>query len=371
MLRVYCLSKSASLRIFAAFCACLAAAVITGCGSVAYYGQATAGHLALLSKRRPIDKVLADPAVPQIVKTKLSLVQDIRRFASSSLQLPDNDSYRSYADLNRRYVVWNVFATPTLTLEPIESCFVIIGCLTYRGYYSETKARAFAAELRQAGNDVYVGGVAAYSTLGWFDDPVLNTMLYWDDRRLARLIFHELTHQLLYVKDDTLFNESFATNFAEIGLRRWSSLTGTNKQNAHQHTANPETLRELDFIGMIQDTQRSLTTLYASTQNDPEKLAQKKKIFDELRASYLVFKQRWKNYDGYDEWMNTDLNNAKIASVVTYHSYDEAFQHLLAQSDHELEQFIAKVKAIAALDEIRRHDCLRALVTNKEHQCGT
>ena len=323
----------------------------------------------MLSKRQPIEKVLADDEVPEIVKTKLRLVQKVRRFASSALLLPDNDSYLSYADLKRRYVVWNVFATPALSLQPIESCFVVVGCLNYRGYYKEADARAFAAELRAAGHDVYIGGVAAYSTLGWFSDPVINTMLYWDDRRLARLIFHELTHQLLYVKNDTLFNESFATNFAEIGLQKWyQSETGGETNNTQKLPEN-DTARELDFIGMIQRAQQTLTTLYASGDSGPQKRARKAAIFNELQQEYQLFKQRWSNYDGYDEGMSTDLNNAKIASVVTYHSYDDAFKHLLEQSDHQLAQFIDKVRAIAALDDMHRHECLKALSINKDHQC--
>ena len=327
------------------------------------------GHLSMLSKRQPIEDVLSAPDVPEIVKTKLRLVQEVRRFASSELLLPDNDSYLSYADLKRRFVVWNVFATPALSLQPVESCFVVVGCLSYRGYYKEADARAFAAELRAAGNDVYIGGVAAYSTLGWFDDPVLNTMLYWDDRRLARLIFHELTHQLLYVKNDTLFNESFATNFAEIGLEKWYEQRKPGASNDAQQTAEHDTAREIDFIAMIQRTQQTLATLYASDAGDRKKQEQKTNIFNALQHEYQAFKQRWSGYDGYDDWMTNDLNNAKIASVVTYHSYDDAFKHLLEQSDYELAEFIEKVKSIAALDTERRHKCLETLSIDKEHRC--
>ena len=327
------------------------------------------GHLSMLSKRQPIEDVLAAPDVPEIVKTKLRLVQQVRRFASTELLLPDNNSYLSYADLKRRFVVWNVFATPALSLQPVESCFVVVGCLSYRGYYKEADARAFAAELRAAGNDVYIGGVAAYSTLGWFDDPVLNTMLYWDDRRLVRLIFHELTHQLLYVKNDTLFNESFATNFAEIGLRKWNERQKPAGLNNAQQTVDNDAAREIDFIAMIQRTQQTLANLYASTASDLKKREEKASIFSALQHEYAAFKQRWSNYDGYDDWMTTDLNNAKIASVVTYHSYDDAFKHLLEQSDHQLARFIEKVKSIAALDTERRHKCLETLSMDREHRC--
>ena len=342
--------------------------LLAGCSTLAYYGQATGGHLHIMANRQPIDQAINDPKVPTAVKDKLRLVQEIRAFASDNLLLPNNDSYRSYANINRRYVVWKVFATPALSLQPIESCFLVVGCLSYRGYYREADAEAYAQELRAANHDVYVGGVAAYSTLGWFDDPVLNTMLYWDDRRLARLIFHELTHQLLYVKHDALFNESFATNFAEIGLQRWLASRESEK-NAPPPSTESERAREIDFISMIQNTQQQLAAIYESKADDTSKLQRKAAVFSTLVQEYALFKNRWSDYAGYDEWMNKDMNNAKISSVVTYHSYDKAFQHLLRQARDRLDIFVEKVRAIAALEKTARHECLRELNENESYQC--
>lgn len=326
------------------------------------------GHVELLLKRRPITEALSDDTLGPETKEKLRLVQKIRHFASVELKLPDNDSYRSFADIERRYVVWNVFATPALSLIPIESCFFVVGCLSYRGYYDEANAQAFADELRVAGHDVYVGGVAAYSTLGWFDDPVLNTMLYWDDRRLARLIFHELTHQLVYVKNDALFNESLATSFADIGLQRWL-LAPENNTLSQNDSVELDKARELDFIQMILGAQRRLDGLYASESSIEIKRKNKAAIFAELLREYEQFKNKWAGYNGYDDWMLKDLNNAKIASVVTYHSYDKSFQHLLQQVDNELPRFIKQVKAIANLGAKERHACLRELNLDKDFRC--
>ena len=309
--RVYCPSKFRRLRIFQLSLAWFCLFTLTGCTTIAYYSQATAGHVELLLKRRPISEALSDNTLSDDVKAKLREVQKIRKFATTELSLPDNDSYKSFADIERPYVVWNVFATPELSLIPIESCFFVVGCLSYRGYYAESDAETFAEELRAAGHDVYVGGVAAYSTLGWFDDPVLNTMLYWDNRRLAKLIFHELTHQLVYVKNDALFNESLATSFADIGLQRWLAIPaeGVPKNN---NTLESSKARELDFIQMILVAQRQLETLFASNLNIEKKRHDKKAIFENLLLSYEEFKQKWSGYTGYDDWMKKDLNNAKM-----------------------------------------------------------
>ena len=341
---------------------------LVGCSSLSYYGQAAKGHLSLMAKRRPVEAVIADPAVATAIKEKLQLVQQARTFASASLHLPVNGSYRSYADIERRYVVWNVFAAPALSLQPVESCFFMVGCLSYRGFYHQADANAYANTLRAAGHDVYVGGVAAYSTLGWFDDPVLNTMLYWDDRRLVRLIFHELTHQLIYVKDDALFNESFATSFAELGLQRWLRNRADDVES-YTSSAVDTRAREIDFFNLLKTTQQQLADIYTSNTDDGLKLQRKAEAFDSLQQQYAAFKRRWSNYDGYDDWMQHDMNNAKISSVVTYHSYDKAFKNLLEQANDRLDIFIEKVKAIAALEEIARHACLNKLNEDKSHQC--
>jgi predicted aminopeptidase len=192
------------------FCAVALIALVAGCQSLAYYTQAIGGHLKVLSRARPVPEWLADPSTPPELKQRLETARRIREFASTHLKLPENNSYAAYAELNRSYVVWNVFAAPEFSVEPKNECFPFIGCVSYRGFYSEGDARRHAAKLREAGYDVYVGGVPAYSTLGWSDDPLLSTFIGYSDAQLARLVFHELAHQLVYVRDDTTFNESFA-----------------------------------------------------------------------------------------------------------------------------------------------------------------
>lgn len=205
---------------------CLALLALSGCSTVSYYGQLASGQFALLRAREPAAAVIADPQRDARLRERLAKAEKARQFASERLGLPDNRSYRLYADIGRPYVVWNVFATPELSLQPVTHCFPIAGCVAYRGYYSEAAARAEAARQRALGDDVYVGGVQAYSTLGWFDDPILSSMLRWDDERLATLIFHELAHQKFYLRDDTAFNESFATFVEQEGTRQWREYRG-------------------------------------------------------------------------------------------------------------------------------------------------
>ena len=195
-----------------------------------------------LSKREPIGRVIDDPSTPPALRAKLQEVTEIRDFASRDLSLPDNGSYRSYADVGRPYVVWNVVAAPEFSLNPRRWCYPIVGCVAYRGYFHETKARSYAAKLRGEGLDVSVGGVAAYSTLGHFSDPILNTMMGWDDVELASIVFHELTHQLLYARNDSSFNEALATTVEEEGVRRWLLHQGRD-QDLARHVQERERWR--------------------------------------------------------------------------------------------------------------------------------
>ncbi len=201
--------------------------VLSGCSNLAYYSQAIAGHWQLLHQRRPVDEVLADPATPPVLRQRLETARRLRDFASTELALPDNGSYRSYADLQRPYVVMNVFAAPELSLQLREWCFLVVGCVYYRGYFDADTARQFAATLHARGDDVYLAGIPAYSTLSWFDDPLLNTFVNWPTARLAELMFHELAHQRLFVAGDTDFNEAFATAVGHLGTRHWLARYGT------------------------------------------------------------------------------------------------------------------------------------------------
>ena len=200
--------------------AALAIALIAMLSGGCYLLQSAQGQLALMSKREPIARVIDEPSTPAALRAQLKSVTAIRNFASRELGLPDNGSYRKYADIGRPYVVWNVVAAPEFSVDPKQWCFPIVGCVGYRGYFVEKRARRFAAGLHAKGFDVVVGGVAAYSTLGHFDDPILSSMVGWNDVELASIIFHELTHQLLYVPNDASFNEALATTVAEEGVRR-------------------------------------------------------------------------------------------------------------------------------------------------------
>ena len=206
--------------------AALVLLALAGCESLSYYSQAIGGQLSLLSRARPIDDWLADPSTPDELRARLELAKRVRAFASNALALPDNASYHSYAALDREYVVWNVYAAAELAVTPKQECFPIAGCVSYRGFFSEQAARKHAEGLRAQGYDVYVAGVAAYSTLGWFDDPLLSTFIRYSDTQLARLVFHELAHQKVYAKNDTVFNESFAVVVEEEGVRRWLDTQG-------------------------------------------------------------------------------------------------------------------------------------------------
>lgn len=329
---------------------------LSGCANLGYYAQSLRGQWEVSTRSQPIARILNDTSVDESIKDRLRQVLVLREFAVTALKLPDNGSYRAYADLGRPFVVWNVFATPEFSLQPVRSCFPIVGCLSYRGYFHEADARVYADELHRRGNDVYVGGVVAYSTLGWFDDPVLNTMLNWDDAHLAKFLFHELAHQKLYVRDDSAYNEAFATAVAEEGWRRW--------QEAHHLPAsgNPELEYETEVIHLVLATQARLETLYASTLADAEKRHAKKLIFDALRAAYDALRQHWQGrFDAYDRWMHGDLNNAKIMAVATYHDLIPAFAALIAAAGGDLPRFYALAAEVGRLPPAARAACLEGL----------
>jgi len=334
---------------------------LAGCAAVSYYGQAVGGHLELLLARRPLDEVLADPASPVALQEKLLLARELRRFASTALGLPDNGSYTDYAELDREHVLWNVFATPELSLEPLTWCHPFVGCLGYRGYYHRVDARAFAEELEAAGHDVYLGPVAAYSTLGWFADPLLSTMLQWDELRLARVLFHELAHQKYYLAGDTEVNEAFATALAELGLERWLRARGAPRRLAD---ARLERRRDADFVRLVLGARRRLEAVYESPRAAAAKRERKQAILAQLRADYRQWKLRWNGYDGYDRWMGESLNNAKLASVATYHRFVPGLLCLAAREDEEdrVRGLYAAMERLRGLEEAgRRHECLRRL----------
>jgi predicted aminopeptidase len=324
---------------------------LTSCTDVPYLAQCARGQIDILAERQPIEKVLKDPGTPPDVCNRLTRVLAIRDFASSDLLLPENGSYRCYADLKRSSVVWNVVAAPEFSLEPLRWCFPIAGCVSYRGYFDRERAEKYAEGLRRAGNDVYLYGVSAYSTLGWFDDPVLNTFLDRPEPELAGLIFHELAHQKLYVKNDSAFNEAFAKTVEMEGVSRWLK-NNREERDLPDYFARKQ--REDDFVSLVLATRRELESLYASPQPDAGKRAGKEKVFVEMRKRYARLKARWGGYAGYDHWFAADLNNAKIASVSTYRSYVPAFQALLRKHNGDLAAFYREADEIGRLPAARR-----------------
>ncbi|MBL8539312.1 MAG: aminopeptidase [Betaproteobacteria bacterium] len=327
------------------------ALALSGCTAAPYYWQAASGQLELWQKSRPIDDWLADPDTKPELKARLRQVQEIRSFASDDLGLPDNGSYRTFAELGRPYVVWNVFAAPELSLQPVQWCFPVAGCVTYRGYFAEQSARGFADGLKAEGYDTYVGGVPAYSTLGWFDDPVPSTVIGYPDTELARLIFHELAHQVVYVKDDTTFNESFATAVEQEGVRRWVEAQGSPEKLVQFERGQA---RKREFIALVIEYQGKLTAIYASDTGDDEKRALKAQTLAAMREDYAALKRRWGMPSGYDAWIAGPLNNAQIASVASYTQQVPAFQALLAQEQGDLGRFYAAAKQLAKLPKAER-----------------
>ena len=307
--------------------------LLQGC----YYGQAIRGQVELLSKREPLAELIANPATPPALRERLELARDLRAFASAELLLPDNASYTTYADLGRPYAVWNVTATEEFSVTPVTWCFPFVGCVPYRGYFSEAAAQAFADEYRARGHDVRVGGVSAYSTLGWFSDPLLNTMLTRDEIELAAVLFHELAHQQLYVKDDTAFNEAFATVVEEEGVRRWLEARGRPGGIVEYRARRTRALR---FAELLRATRDELGELYASELDEHAMRAAKAATFESLRARYRAVRDgEWDGWSGYDRWFERELNNADLAAVGTYNDRAPELRALLESLDRDLAAF--------------------------------
>jgi predicted aminopeptidase len=334
--------------------AALAVTAVSGC----YYLHSIRGQWDVMSRREPIATVIADPGTPTDLRARLETVRDLREFASRELALPDNDSYQSYADVGRAFVAWNVFAAPEFSIEPKQWCFPIIGCVAYRGYFDEAKAERYAAKLRADGLDVHVGPVPAYSTLGYFDDPVLNTMLLWDDVFVASLLFHELAHQQLYVKGDAAFSEAFASVAGDAGVRCWLAATGREELRAEFEAAKA---REAEFAALVQRGRERLDELYASGLAAGEMRAAKAREFRRMQAEYRRLVESWDGFDAYGPWFDGGLDNAKMVSVATYNELAPGFRALLGQCGHDLPCFYERAEAIGALPLEARHERLQAL----------
>ncbi len=329
---------------------------LSACANLSYYAQAVDGHFNVIHRAQPISTVIANPDIDPKLKDSLTMVMQLREFASQELKLPDNLSYTRYADLERPFVVWNVFASPELSLKLKEWCFVQIGCVNYRGFFSQAKAECYAEELRQKGYDVHVGGIRAYSTLGWFSDPVLNTFIGYSEANLARLIFHELAHQIVYVSGDTAFNESFATAVEHEGVRRWFERNGT----AFEQTAlSAQQERETIFTSLIFKHRKRLQELFHSNISDSEKRVSKVRIFNELRNEFLHLKAEKSEFGSYDRWFGQTLNNALLATVSIYTQLLPAFQGILKQHDQDMQRFFDAVIKISKLPKHERNSVLQ------------
>jgi predicted aminopeptidase len=322
-----------------------------GCATLGYYSQAVLGQLDLLRRATPIDDELRSDAVPAALKAKLRSVLRIREFASRELALPDNGSYKRYADLGRRYALWNVFAAPEFSIEPVTSCFPIAGCVSYRGYFGEADAETDAAGQRERGYDVYIGGVPAYSTLGWFDDPVLSTFIQYPVAELARLLFHELAHQLLYVKNDTRFNESFAATVEQAGVERWLAQNGNESERAAY--LRLQRMRG-EFLALLGKYRTLLAQYYREDLPLEQKRLGKARRFAEMEEEYRRLKASWGGFAGYDRWFAGKPNNATLASVALYTELVPAFRALLEREAGDLPRFYAAVKQLAKLPKDER-----------------
>ena len=346
----------------------LAAAPLAGCQTVGYYSQAVGGHLALMRAREPIDELLEDDATDPELRAKLETLLEARRFAVEELALPDTDSYRTYVETGRRYVTWNVVAAPEFSLSAHTWCFPVAGCVSYRGYYAEEDARAYADEFAEEGFDVAVGGASAYSTLGWFDDPVLDTMLRGGELRYVGTLFHEMAHQRFYVQDDSDFNEAYATFVEREGVRRWLASRGQEERLPAYEAA---LARGADFAELLAGAREALVALYGQDLGEAAMRAAKAEAFDAMRADYEALKASWDGYAGYDGWFARELNNARLVAVSTYRRRVPAFAALFELEGRDLERFHEAVEALGEMTKAERTARLDELAAMGERETAS
>jgi len=325
--------------------------LLSGCGTT-YVLQAARGQWQVMRESEPIDKVLSAPGTSEALRGRLTEVQAARAFATTELGLPENDSYRTYADVGRPYVVWNVVATPEFSVRPQRWCFPVAGCVAYRGYFSERKARAFADRLRKKGFDVTLGGVPAYSTLGRFSDPVLNTMLGYGNNELAAIIFHELAHQVLYVAGDSEFNEAFAETVEQAGIERWLKAHG-REQEMDKYRVRGR--RQMAFMRVFAQARTDLAQLYSRSLSPEEMRVEKARRFEQLRTDIQMLEKRLGVRSPYRAWYAEGLNNAHLASVATYYDCVPGFRRVLVSSGNDLQKFFTATRELATLPKAQRH----------------
>ena len=363
---------------FIAIALALVVVAVCGCQTLGYYKQAIKGQYELLAHQQPIQKLLLAPQTPAPLRQKLQLVEELRAFAQEKLKLPVNGHYLKYVDVHRPFAVWNVEAAPEFSLEAKAWWYPLVGSLEYRGYFSERAAREYGGRLQRKGYDVFVGGVQAYSTLGWFRDPVLNTFIFDAEADLAETIFHELAHQRVFAHGDTDFNEAFATTVGQEGARRW--LRARADARACQNYLD-QLGRTQQFVRLIMETRQRLATLYGDERADgskaratnkkrgvaPEELRrQKKYIMERLQQDYQQLKARWGGQSEYDEWFTHTINNAQLNSVAAYYDFMPGFEKLLASNGGDLESFYQAAKGLAKKPKKKRDQCLSSLSRDEQ-----
>lgn len=329
--------------------------LLVSCETVGYYSQAARGQLTIVFGREDIRRLMERGDLSDELAQNFASVMSIREFAVQDLGLPVGQNYSSYVDLEREHVVWNVFAAPEFSVDPVNWCYPIAGCVAYRGYFSEQSALRYAAKLEEDGFDVYTGGVDAYSTLGWFEDSLLSTVLNRADYQLAGLIFHELAHQLVYVPGDTTFNESFATAVEREGVRRWLAQSNTA---SNIDAALLEYQRQQQFVDLVTDYRDRLDALYQQDIEDASMRSQKSELQQALRGEYTTLKRQWQGYAGYDGWFSRSLNNAQLSTVASYNDLLPFFESVFEQSSGDFPAFYEEVGRIAALPERQRDELI-------------
>lgn len=356
--------------------ACLVLTLLSsGCRTAGYYRQAVRGHFQLLAEREPATAVIDGSKSHPELSRKLELILELRAFAESDLLLEPGKHYLDYVELDRRHVVWNVSAAPEFSLNSKGWWYPFLGRLTYRGYFAEQDARNYAARLAAKGDDVFVGGVDAYSTLGWFNDPILSSFIRRDDADLAELIFHELAHQKIFARGDTDFNEAFATALAQEGVRRWLVSRGDAGAIERRRIAFA---RETQFINLLLSARDKLEALYEAHETDSltatardELRRQKHGLLDRLQRDYARLRdEQWGGFNGYDRWMSLPINNARLNTIDSYYDYVPAFNDLLQEADGDLAAFYDEVRRLKRMKKKARLQALKSRLTRVKVSSG-
>lgn len=340
---------------FKAVALCILSIALVSCESVGYYSQAARGQLAIVTGRQDIDRLLQQQDLSDDLAEKFRLVRGIRDFAAEELGLPVGAHYSTYVDVGREHVVWNVFAAPEFSIDAVSWCYPIAGCVSYRGYFNERSAQLYATKLEEDGFDVYTGGVDAYSTLGWFEDSLLSTVINRPDYQLAGLIFHELAHQVVYLPGDTTFNESFATAVEREGVRRWLNYSN---DSPNIDAAELNYTRQEQFVSLVTEYRDLFEALYQQAVDEESMRSQKAQLQQSMRDSYELLKQQWEGYGGYDGWFSRSLNNAQLLTVASYNDLLPFFSQILVEVDQDLPRFFDEVERISKLSALEREELI-------------